>query len=242
MENAETVTETETKRVRATFEASRLNAFSFNPADLVLITDPRDPLYDARVLLPLKPEFIANIRAVGILQPALVRKGLDGRAIVVDGRQRVKAALAINEADGQETIKVPCVVRRGDEADAYTATVSANEHRQDDPVREKAAKAQRLAQLGRSEGDIAIAMGCSLATVKKYLDTSVKEHVKKEKKIRTASMRPKTKDLKRLFKNVPGDLRLSARERVLIGFVMGTEDEAILLEMLPELAPEAKED
>jgi len=46
---------------KTAFDASRISAFGLDPEDLVLIDDPKHPLYDARIQLPLKPEFVANI-------------------------------------------------------------------------------------------------------------------------------------------------------------------------------------
>lgn len=182
--------------MKSAFEASRLNAFSFDPDELVLITDKKHPLYDARVELPLKPEFVESIRTHGIGQAVLIRKDPDtGKAFVVDGRQRVKAAREINkDRTNGDRIMVPCTVRRGDEADAYTMTTVLNVHRQDDEKRELMAKAQRLAQLGRSEGDIAVALGVSVATAKRYLDTEVRKT--EPRKTRGASKRPKTEKVK----------------------------------------------
>jgi len=59
---------------KTSFDASRISAFSFDPDDLVLINDPTHPLYDARIKLPLKPEFVANIKALGVTVPVVVRK------------------------------------------------------------------------------------------------------------------------------------------------------------------------
>jgi len=80
---------------KTAFDASRISAFGFDPDDLVLIEDPKHPLYDARIKLPLKPEFVANIKALGVTVPVVVRK-IDGRPVVIDGRQRVRAAIEAN--------------------------------------------------------------------------------------------------------------------------------------------------
>jgi hypothetical protein len=41
---------------KTAFDASRISAFGFDPEDLVLIDDPKHPLYDARIKLPLSSQ------------------------------------------------------------------------------------------------------------------------------------------------------------------------------------------
>lgn len=212
--------------------ASRLNAFTFDPDDLVLITDKKDPLYDVRVELPLKPEFVANVKAVGIIEPVVVRR-VEDRAVVIDGRQRVKAARAINKEAGEQLIKVPAVVRKGDAADAYTVTVSANAHRQDDEKRDMMEKAQRLSQLGRSNGDIAMAFGVSVATVSRWLNTEPSK--KAPRKPRGKSLKPKAKEVAEFvaqFKNkdIEKKRNLSEREQALLDWFIGAIPRAALEE------------
>lgn len=188
-------------------QGSRLNAFSMDPDDLVLITEKTDPLYDARVELPIDEAMVLNIMAVGVLEPVIVRKR-ENEPIVIDGRRRVKHAREANRRlakAGKETVMVPTIVRRGDEADAYTVTVSANEFRHQDERREKARKAQRLAQLGRSEGDIAVAMGVSVPTVQKLLVLDPKRAAT-VKKARGPSPRPPAAKVRRLLDSGNGVL------------------------------------
>jgi len=83
---------------------------SIAPHELVLITDPKDPLFDKRVFLPLTDEAILNIAAVGYVQPVSARlRGND--ALVVDGIQRTKRGLVINHVVGQHEYKggIPAV-------------------------------------------------------------------------------------------------------------------------------------
>ena len=217
---------------RSAFEASRMNAFSFDPEDLVLIEDPKHQLYDARVKAPIPPHLVASIKAHGITTPVIIRK-MDDKPVVVDGRHRVRIARMLNEtakADGRDTIMVPAVVRRGDEADAYTVTCAANLHAPDDKVREQAAKAQRLAQLGRGEGDIAIALGVSVATVKRYLDANIKERSAPKK--RGPSKRPKTSDVAKL---AGANGLLNEREHLIVDWVLGKKTTADLVNEIPQL-------
>jgi len=68
---------------------------SVDPHDLVLITDKRDPMYDARIHLAVPDEDVLNLAAVGFVQPVAVRLRGD-EPVIVDGVQRVKRALIIN--------------------------------------------------------------------------------------------------------------------------------------------------
>lgn len=214
--------------------ASRTVAFSFDPEELVLIEDPKHPLYDARVKLPLKPEFIANIAAIGVVEPVIVRR-IDGKPVVIDGRQRVRAARVVNvraRKNCETTLKVPVVVRNGDEADAYTVTVSLNEQRQDDPKREKIAKAQRLSQLGRSEGDIALAMGVSVPTVKRMLRAEVKASVPAKR--RGKATRPSAKKIQAVIDRAGGEIEPALQ------WAVGAIGDAEFFARFPMLKPEAK--
>jgi len=178
---------------KTAFDASRISAFGLDPEDLVLIEDPKHPLYDARIKLPLKPEFVANIKALGVIVPVVVRK-IDGAPVVIDGRQRVRAALEANrqrKTEGLPPMKVPAVERKGSAGDAYAVTISTNEHRQEDALRAKIEKAQRSHQLGNSEEDIATQFGVSVATVKRWLDANPKE--RGPRKPRGKSTRPSAK-------------------------------------------------
>jgi ParB-like chromosome segregation protein Spo0J len=133
---------------------------------------------------------VANIKALGVTVPVVVRK-IDGAAVVIDGRQRVRAALEANrqrKTEGLPPMKVPAVERKGSAGDAYAVTISTNEHRQEDALRAKIEKAQRSHQLGNSEEDIATHFGVSVATVKRWLDANPKE--RGPRKARGKSTRP----------------------------------------------------
>jgi ParB family chromosome partitioning protein len=174
--------------------AKRGVIFSFDPDEVVLIVDPKHPLYDVRIELPLKAGFVENVAARGVITPIVVRK-IDGKPIVIDGRQRVKAAREANvrrRAEGLEPIQISAIDRKGGAGDAYGVTVSANEFRTDDEMREKVRKAQHAYNvLGRSPEDIAIDFGVGENTVKKWLDTE--ETAVKPRKARGPSKAPSVK-------------------------------------------------
>lgn len=156
---------------KTAFEASRFSGFWFEPETLILITDKADPLYDRRVELAPPDGLVRDIAFRGIVEPVIVtRRGTS--AVVVDGRQRVKAACEANvrlKAAGRETIKVPCFLRGGEDADLFGVLIAANEHRLSDGPMERARKAQKLVGMGRTADEVAITFGVSVTAVTKWL-------------------------------------------------------------------------
>lgn len=151
--------------------ASRGNVYNFDPDDLVLIEDPKHPLFDPRVLKTPKPRMIASIIANGVLQPINVIKDGD-RALVSAGRQRVKAAREANKqlrAKGLEPVTVPAVYKKGmnEEQGAETAAIE-NAIREDETLLEKAAKALRLSAT-RPIAKVAEIFGVSEVTINNWL-------------------------------------------------------------------------
>lgn len=151
--------------------ATRTNAYNFDPSDLILVTDKNHPLYDSRIHLPLDEALTRNIMVNGVIEPVVVTKEGD-KVMVVDGRQRVRAAIEANsrlEKEGKETIKVTCVLRRGSESDLFGVAISANENRQDDTPLGRAHKCQRLMNMGRSEEEAAVAFGVTPNCVRQWM-------------------------------------------------------------------------
>jgi len=149
------------------------NVLYFDPDDLVIVDDPKHPLYDERIHLPISEPLVLNIMFQGVLESIVVTKDPElGKTLVVDGRQRVRAAREANKRlrkQGSEPVLVPALPRRGEAASLAGVMVSANEIREDDTPLNRAKKMQRLLELGRSEEDLTILFGCSLATVKNTL-------------------------------------------------------------------------
>lgn len=146
------------------------NLLTFDPETLTLVTDPKHPLFDERVNLPVSEPLVLNILAHGVLEPVLVRKNPEtGDVEVVVGRQRVKACREANKrlkAQGLEPFQIPGIVKRADDGGLAGMVVSENEIREDDSPIGRAKKAQRLFDLGKTEEQIAIYFGCSKQTVK----------------------------------------------------------------------------
>jgi len=149
----------------------RLTAFSVDPDDLLLVDDKAHPLYDARVNMPLNEGLVRNVMVYGVIEPVIIRK--DGEKIeVIDGRQRVKAAREANKrlkAEGKETLEVPCMLRRGEDAMLFGVSVSANENRADDSILAKAIKAGRLLDMGKDAEYISLVFGVTENTVRTWI-------------------------------------------------------------------------
>ncbi len=153
-------------------DASRTNAWNIEPERLVLIEDKAHPLYDPRVHLPIDDSLVLNIGLHGVIEPVIICK--DGPdLVVVDGRQRVKAAREANarlRAEGKQPMLVTCMVRKGDEASLFGVMVSTNELRTEDTPLWRAEKLQRYLAMGRTEAEAAIVFGVSQQTIRNWLD------------------------------------------------------------------------
>jgi ParB family chromosome partitioning protein len=136
------------------------------------------------------------------LEPVGITKD-GGEPIVLYGRQRVKAARQANIKlleQGIDPLKVPCVVKKGDEADLFSLTCSENENRKDDSILAKAKKVQRLYNMGKGKKDAAQIFGVSVQAVsnwEKILDLSGKCQRAIENGQITASAAAKLSDLPR---------------------------------------------
>lgn len=88
------------------FEASRMGgAYSFDPSNLTIPTDPTDPLYDKRWSDPIPDGAVLDAAAMGVIEPVVISKRVVGKntlAVVVDGIQRVKRTLVVNALLGQQ--------------------------------------------------------------------------------------------------------------------------------------------
>lgn len=150
------------------------NLLSFSPEKLKIVTDPAHPLYDERHALPVDDATVRNMMAFGVLEPIIVTLDTEtGDVLVVDGRQRVKNATEANRrlhAEGRSAILVPATTRKGDSAATlFGVMVATNELRQADPPLVRAAKMQRLKNLGQDDAAVALAFGCTTKTVEATL-------------------------------------------------------------------------
>lgn len=167
-------------------DVQRVAHFNYYPEDLVIVEDPKHPLYDKRrVEKPITEAFINNIAENGVIQTITFTK--DGpTAMVVAGRRRTRAARIVNErrrASGLEPIRVPCLYRRTENAAQMMALmVSENEQREDDDPIGRSEKMLRMLNFGATEDEIANAFGITKQTVTSALslmdlDQSVKDAI-----------------------------------------------------------------
>jgi ParB family transcriptional regulator, chromosome partitioning protein len=183
------------------FKAPRLNGFKLDPNEIVIVggdgpndVDKNDEdgelhhLYDERVEIPLRDEFVQNVMTLGIKKNVTVEK-IGEAAYVVDGRQRVRAAREANRRLaklGEPLLRVPVVLQTGEESLMMTIGVATNEFHHDDPPLTKARKAQRLRDRGLSDDEIAVAFGVSTKAVSNWekmlsLSAPVKKAIEKGK-------------------------------------------------------------
>jgi ParB family chromosome partitioning protein len=159
------------------FNATRTTGFQFNPRELILIgidtshQAGQHPLWDERNSLPVNRALVDSIKAHGWFGSVTVRK--EGTAaVVVDGRQRVRAARVANaeliEA-GREPVMVKAFPERVDDSAAMGILIMANELRQDDAPMTKARKASRYLSTGKTEAQVAQAFGVAESTVNMWL-------------------------------------------------------------------------
>jgi ParB family chromosome partitioning protein len=157
---------------KTAFEAPRSNVFMLLPEELTIVEDKAHWLYDPRVDVPPDEGFIRDIEQRGIVQPIVVVKE-DGKTLVVVGRRRTRAAQIINEKrKGQEPIRVPCWIRKGDEAALYEVACAENVHRRNDNVAETVEKATRLMNLTGDRKRAAAALGRTPAQIQQLLNVN----------------------------------------------------------------------
>lgn len=152
-------------------KVTKTDVLSIPPEALVIITDPNHPSYDERVHLPSPGWLVESIDEDGVLQPIKIA-AKDGQYIVLDGRQRVKAARIVNElrrARGEAPIKILCHPTRADDRAQTRIMVKMNEQRQDDDPLTRARKMNRLAVQGYSTDEIASHFAKSVAFVAQHL-------------------------------------------------------------------------
>lgn len=168
------------------FDAPRKQLFMFKPEDLVIVgldkpfdDAPEDhELYDRRKNIKLDQSFIEDIILNGVMQSVDVTK-VGTFALVVDGRQRVKGGRKAKEVllkrgmakvEVDDLIRIPCrFVQMEDPATMLGRLISANSHRHDDGVIEKAEKAARLINMGKTQKEVATRNGVSTTTISNWM-------------------------------------------------------------------------
>lgn len=156
---------------KTAINAPRVNTFLVDPSALTIVTDPKHPLYDERVDLPLDENMVKNIMTYGVKETILVRKDGDD-ILVVNGRQRTKHAIEANKRllkAGSEIVQVKIGLEKGDDAEMVGIMISTNRFRQDDSPLVLAKKAQRLMAFGRTPEQAATTFGVTSTAIRQWL-------------------------------------------------------------------------
>jgi len=159
-------------------EATRTDIWWIAPESCGLAGIDTDPdtsnaLYDTRVHLPLKPEFVENIDQLGVKQ-AVTGVVIAGRLWIDDGRQRVRAAREANVrrvARGDAPMKVRVVVSSETDPQAiFLLARTLNAFRQDDGPLQIARNFKRAEDsFGTTAEKYAASEGISVATLRGYV-------------------------------------------------------------------------
>lgn len=146
----------------------RTDAFAIDPELCVIITDPKHPRYDPREKLPVPESLILNIMSFGVKTPILITRK-DDKMEVVNGRQRVKAAIEANKRlkkAGGTQLRIPAVYDKAKtDADLFASQIITNEHAQTDGILAKLAKVNRLRAFEKTTEEIANTFGVSKAAI-----------------------------------------------------------------------------
>jgi ParB family chromosome partitioning protein len=157
---------------KTAIDAPRSNLFLVEPEKLTLITDKTHKLYDPRVERPLNEGLVLSMLAGGAFDPVLVFK--DGeKLVVIDGRQRVKAAMEANKRIESKksgpSIRLEVIVKKADEGIIFALQSAANENRQETTDLERAKILQRMMGFGFNEAEAGQWLGFDKARVKRIL-------------------------------------------------------------------------
>ena len=105
-----------------------------------------------------------SIKASGVIQPIVVRRGKDGRFVMITGERRCRAS----RLAGKE--KIPAIVRVASDEQAAEMTIIENLQRADLNCMEQARAFARLSQdFGLTQEQIGQRVGCSRESVSNYM-------------------------------------------------------------------------
>jgi hypothetical protein len=164
-----------TKRTRTALDAKRApTAYDVDPESLYIELDPKSPRYDKRVELPVTDEHLAAYRITGQTKDVLAFKNGD-RTEVIDGRQTVRVAIAINaervrQALPKGTVRVQ--LRKVKDDSQFVMLREISNLRHTDPPSVKAEKAMTFLEVLKLPRDmVMLALGVKSETgLKQYLD------------------------------------------------------------------------
>ncbi len=144
-----------------------------DPKQLKIQKDSKGPFYDPEWELrcEIKPETVANIVALGVLESITV-SDLDGTYWIVDGRRRYShwtEACKEWKKLGEPIKPIICNVQRIKKELGDLIAVACNEHRLDDSPLKKIDRATSLLAIGHSEENVCHSFGISKQQLKNWL-------------------------------------------------------------------------
>lgn len=154
------------------FAGQRVDVFRVDPDSVKIIEDPAHPLYDERIHLPLEESRVQSVIEFGVREPVLVRKGPDGSAEVVAGRQRVRWAREANQrllAEGKEPLTIPILPQRAEDVVLFAVSIIENEMRTQDSPLCRARKMAAAQDRGFDVESVAKLFGVKASAVKAHL-------------------------------------------------------------------------
>lgn len=189
---------TEAKKSKT--ELSRGTFYWADPDELVIIgldtlDGPEHPLFDPRINRPLEEARIRNFLFYGVMTPVEARRNAEGKLEIVDGRGRVRyarAAKALQVQRGEETLKVPVTIVKGEDSHLFGRSRGRNIHDVDGPMT-TAKNVQRLIGMGQTIAQVADTFGVTEQTIRNYqtmldLDPAVIEAMVTEEITSTAAI------------------------------------------------------
>lgn len=130
---------------------------------------PEHYLYDTRAFRTILPERVSNYRHYGV--KTAIHIVIDGDDYLVeDGRGRLIGARLvadIQRAAGEEIIRIPAVVAKGDEVHLFGLSRALNVHDADDTLT-NAKNAQRMLDMGSALATVAVTFGVSDQTIRNW--------------------------------------------------------------------------
>lgn len=156
--------------------APRATHFMAKPSELTIVghdtsDGPEHPLYDERIKLPLDPDLVRNMKARGVIEVIRALKVGD-KMLVWSGRRRTLHARVVEKemADaGEGEFRVPVIVEKGDQRDAFSKGLAANRFRVDDDILASARQARHALDMGNSVETVAQDMKVSDQTIRNWM-------------------------------------------------------------------------
>lgn len=146
-------------------------AYSLDPDEITIVTDPGQALYDPRIAYDLDEEMVGSIMAFGVITAITVTRDGD-RIVVVDGRRRVLHAREANKRLidlGKPPVSVPFTIRHGETHKLFEAAIAANTHRRADIAYISAIKSAQALNNGSTLPGVARAFSVTVTTIENWL-------------------------------------------------------------------------